>query len=62
MKKPYNHRFEEADVDNWKLQADKENRSLTNFIETVVNNYVLNVRGEKIKKKKGSSRKLATKR
>jgi hypothetical protein len=42
-KTPYTHRFQKTEVAKWKLQAKKENRNLTNFIETVVSNYVLNI-------------------
>lgn len=40
MKKPFGLRFEEENVNAWKTQAKKENRSLTNFIETVMTEYV----------------------
>jgi hypothetical protein len=39
MKKLFAFRFEEEKVKNWKLKAKKENRSLTNFIETVMDNF-----------------------
>lgn len=38
-KKGYNLAWEEKDVARWRKQAEKENRSLTNLIETVMNNY-----------------------
>lgn len=40
MKKAHTFRFSKVKVDEWKVQAKKENRTLTNFIETVLNKYI----------------------
>lgn len=40
MKKAHTFRFNKVKVDEWKIQAKKENRTLTNFIETVLNKYI----------------------
>lgn len=39
MKKLFSFRFEETKVKEWKIKAKKENRSLTNFIETIVDKH-----------------------
>lgn len=36
MKKQYNFRFDKEAVNEWQKAADLENRSLTNYIETVM--------------------------
>lgn len=51
MKKKYTFRFKESDVKNWKKQAQSQNRSLTNFIQTT-----LNKNTEEIKKQAKKSR------
>lgn len=38
-KKLFNFGFEIEQVEKWKKKAEKENRSLTNLIETVMNKY-----------------------
>lgn len=43
-------RFEETKKSSWMTQAKKENRSLTNFIETVMTDYVS--KKQKVKKQK----------
>jgi hypothetical protein len=47
MKKPYSNRFNEEDVKAWKIVAKKENRSLTNLIETVMNEYTKTKKNDK---------------
>lgn len=49
MTKKYTFRFNESDVKNWKKQAQLQNRSLTNYIETT-----LNIEGEAKKQAKKS--------
>lgn len=40
MKKIFAFRFENEKVKKWKSNAKKENRSLTNFIEMVMDNFL----------------------
>jgi hypothetical protein len=47
MKKPQSYRFNEPDVKAWKIVAKKENRSLTNLIETVMNEYTKKKKDER---------------
>lgn len=39
MKKPSNHRLDETLINNMKKVAKKENRTVTNLIETVMGEY-----------------------
>jgi len=39
MKKLFAFRFDDKKVKNWKVKAKKENRSLTNFIEIVMDSF-----------------------
>lgn len=39
MKEQANFKFNKKDKEKWKRVASLENRSLTNLIETVMNNY-----------------------
>ncbi len=39
MKKPFNHRLDETLINNMKKVAKKENRTVTNLIETVMGKY-----------------------
>jgi hypothetical protein len=40
MKKPYTLKIEEEVLDQAKVQAEKENRSVSNLIETVLKKYL----------------------
>lgn len=55
MKKKYTFRFEETEVNIWKKQAQKQNRSLTNYIETTLNNIAI----EKLTYKKNQAKSRA---
>lgn len=49
MKKAHTFRFNKVKVDEWKIQAKKENRTLTNFIETVLNKYISEIKSNEKK-------------
>jgi len=46
-------RFEEKDIERWKKKALKENRDLTNWMETVLN--IAASKLETVRKKQGGS-------
>jgi predicted HicB family RNase H-like nuclease len=46
-KKPVGLRFRERDIERWKQAAAKENRTLTNWIETILNEAIHDQRATK---------------